>query len=222
VTNNKFVSAPASSTKLDLFLDRLAARSSSIGRLIFALDATASREPTWDLATSLTAKMFEAVGGLRLDVQLVYYRGLSECQKTGWLSDARALTDKMKVVRCEAGETQIGRILTHAQRENAKQKVSALVFIGDCCEESPDTLCAAAGKLNLPVFVFQEGHDQHAAKVFGNIARLTKGAYSRFDQGSAKQLAELLGAVAAYAAGGREALEARKDTAAIKLLQQLR
>ena len=128
----------------------------------------------------------------------------------------------MKKVRCEAGETQIGRILDHARKEDIKQKVSALVFIGDACEENPDTLCAAAGRLGYPAFLFQEGDDQRVAKIFSDIARLTKGAYGRFDQGSAKQLAELLGAVAAYAAGGREALEARKDTAAVKLLQQLR
>jgi hypothetical protein len=205
---------------IDAFLEKHAVQPR--GRLIFALDATASREPAWDLATSLTAKMFEAVGGLPLNVQLIYYRGISECQKTGWLSDARALTGKMKAVRCEAGETQIGRVLKHAQRENAERKVSALIFIGDSVEENPDTLCGAAARLGLPVFLFLEGNNPHAAKVFGDIARLTKGAYCRFDQGSAKQLAELLGAVAAYAAGGREALEARKDAGAIKLLQQLR
>jgi hypothetical protein len=205
---------------IDAFLEKHAVQHR--GRLIFALDATASREPAWDLATSLTAKMFEAVGGLPLNVQLVYYRGIGECQKTGWLSNARALTDKMRAVRGEAGETQIGRVLKHTQRENAERKVEALIFVGDSCEESPDTLCATAARLGLPVFLFLEGNNQRAAKVFGDIARLTKGAYCRFDQGSAKQLAELLGAVAAYAAGGRQALEARRDAGAIKLLQQLR
>ena len=46
------------------------------GRLIFALDATMSRQPTWDLAQTLQAKMFQAAAGLGgLDVQLVYFRG---------------------------------------------------------------------------------------------------------------------------------------------------
>jgi hypothetical protein len=48
------------------------------GRLIFALDATMSRQPMWDSACRLQADMFReaaAIGGL--DVQLVYYRGLA-------------------------------------------------------------------------------------------------------------------------------------------------
>jgi hypothetical protein len=225
MTSNKFVIAPASSTKLDLFLDRLAAQSPTTGRPIFALDATASREPTWDQAATLTASMFAAVTAL--DVQLIYYRGIDECKTSPWASDGRVLAGLMSKVRCEAGETQIGKILAHAQRENARQRVQALVFIGDACEENPDTLSTAArrlGQVGLSAFLFQEGDDRHAAKVFKDIAHLTHGAYCRFDQGSAKQLAELLGAVAAYAAGGQQALKDMSTTnaGAIKLLQQLR
>src|SRR5262245_16642685 len=50
------------------------------GRLIFALDATMSRQPTWDTACRLQADMFReaaSIGGLA--VQLVYYRGPAEC-----------------------------------------------------------------------------------------------------------------------------------------------
>jgi hypothetical protein len=206
---------------IDAFLEKHAVQrhSGGRGRLIFGLDGTASRQPTWDLATSLTAKMFSTVGS-SLDVQLVYYRGLDECQKSPWVSDGRALTGLMKKVRCEAGETQIGRVLAHARQEDIKQKVQALVFIGDACEENPDTLAVAARRLGLPVFLFQEGDDPDVAEVFGNIARLTHGAYCRFDQGSAKQLAELLGAVAAYAAGGQQALMSSK--AGVLLLKQLK
>jgi hypothetical protein len=134
------------------------------------------------------------------------------------------LTDQMLKVRCAAGHTQLNRVLAHAQKENARQKVAALVFVGDCCEEDPDTLCAAARKLGCPAFMFQEGTDKHAAKIFGTIADATGGAYCRFDQGSASQLAELLGAVAAYAAGGQQALKDMSTTnaGAVRLLQQLR
>jgi hypothetical protein len=72
------------------------------------------------------------------------------------------------------------------------------------------------------VFLFQEGDDPHAAEVFSNIAKLTGGAHCQFDQGSAKQLAELLGAIATYAAGGRAALEKSANSSAVRLLQQLR
>jgi hypothetical protein len=213
---------PHSASKIDLFLDTLAAENSNNARLIIALDATQSRQPTWDLATSLTAQMLQAVGGLPLRVQLVYFKGLAECRSSPWVDDARKLTSLMKKVQVEAGPTQIDRILVHARKEDLKQKVGTLVFVGDACEENPDTLAISAGKLGLPAILFQEGDDQAVAKVFRNIADLTHGAYCRFDRGSAKQLAELLGAVAAYAAGGQQALENRSTTAAVKLLQQLR
>ena len=130
----------------------------------------------------------------------------------------------MRKVHCEGGETQINRILAHAQKENNKQKISAMVFIGDCCEEDPDKLAATAGRLHTPVFLFQEGDDPEATAVFKTIARLTHGAYCKFDRGSAKQLAELLGAVAAYVAGGQHALKDMSTTnaGAVRLLQQLR
>jgi len=59
----------------------------------------------------------------------------------------------------------------------------------------------------VPAFVFHEGGEPHAASAFRQIARLTNGAYCPFDAASARQLKELLSAVAVYAAGGRRALE---------------
>ena len=94
------------------------------------------------------------------------------------------------------------------------------MLIGDACEENPDTLAIAARKLSLPVFLFLEGDDPEAAKVFASIARLTNGAHCRFDRGSAKQLAGLLGAVAAFAVSGQAAL--RKTRAGVLLLKQLK
>ncbi|WP_204316451.1 hypothetical protein, partial [Stenotrophomonas maltophilia] len=70
-------------------------------------------------------------------------------------------------------------------------------------------LCAKAGRLalaNVPVFLFQEGGDPLAEQAYREIARITRGAYARFDPGAAAQLAELLRAVAIFASGGRAAL----------------
>jgi hypothetical protein len=220
--------------EIDAFLQSVHAlgpttQSGRRGRLIFALDATMSRQPLWDTACRLQADMFRetaAIGGL--DVQLVYYRGLGECRSSRWVSDARNLGSLMERIDCRGGHTQIGKILAHARRENEKQKVQALVFVGDAMEEPIDDLCAAAGQLGLlgvPAFVFQEGHDPVAEPAFREIARLTRGAYCRFDAGSAHELAELLRAVAAYAAGGMKALadlKARHNSGAVKLLSQLR
>ena len=88
-------------------------------------------------------------------------------------------------------------------------KVQALVYVGDAMEEAIDDLCAAAGQLGLlgvPAFMFQEGYDPIAEQAFREMARLSRGAYCRFDPGAAHELAELLRAAAAYAAGGVKAL----------------
>jgi hypothetical protein len=195
------------------------------GRLVFAMDATMSRQPTWDLALALQADMFQAVkavGGL--DVQLIYFRGSGECRASRWVSDPDALAALMTRVHCAGGYTQIRKVLSHARAEAAKKAVNALVYVGDCMEEDVDDLCGRAGELALlgvPVFLFQEGSDARAEKTFREIARLTKGAYCRFDAGSAAQLRELLSAVAVYAAGGRKALQALSGRGARALLQQL-
>ena len=177
---------------------------------MFALDATASRGPTWDHACHLQAEMFEETARLGgLAVQLCYYRGFSEFKATDWLTNTADLQNRMAAVRCLGGHTQIGKLLQHAINETKQKKVNALVFVGDCMEENIDALCKLAGELgihNLPVFLFQEGKDPTAERAFRQIARLTKGAYCPFDAGSAQQLRDLLSAVAVYAAGGRRAL----------------
>jgi hypothetical protein len=199
------------------------------GRLIFALDATMSRQPLWDTACRLQADMFReaaAIGGL--DVQLVYYRGLSECRASRWVSQADRLAGLMERIDCRGGHTQIGKVIAHARRETETTKVQALVFVGDAMEEKLDDLCHAAGELGLlgaPAFMFQEGDDPIAEQAFREIARLTRGAYCRFDPGAAHQLAELLRAAAAYAAGGMRALadlSARHERGAVKLIEQMR
>jgi hypothetical protein len=223
-------SAPAR-TELDSFLAEIRGRTTATagtrGRLIFGLDATMSREQTWDLACQLQAEMFREVastGGL--DMQLVYYRGsVGECKASRWISQPEQLTRTMSQIRCEAGHTQIEKVLIHARKETKLLQVSALVFVGDAMEENPDALAHEAselGRLRVPAFMFQEGRDREVEHVFREIARLTHGAYCRFDPGAARQLAELLRAVAVFAVGGMTALAARKDAGAVKLLAQLK
>lgn len=198
------------------------------GRLIFALDATASREPTWDRACRLQGEMFEATAGLGgLEIQLVFYRGFGECKASRWLARAEDLHSAMSKVACIGGETQIARVLGHAITEAKNGRVNALVFVGDAMEESLDGLCRLAGELALlgvPAFVFHEGNDRVAGHAFRELARLTHGAYCPFDSASAQQLKDLLGAVAAYAAGGRKALAdygERTGGAALLLTRQM-
>lgn len=198
------------------------------GRLVVALDATASREPTWDRACQIQAEMFKvtaALGGL--EVQLAYYRGLGEFEATPWVADAAGLARRMAGVRCLGGQTQIVRVLRHALAETSTRKVNALVFVGDSMEEDIDALSAAAGELGLkglPCFMFQEGDDPVAKRAFQQAARLTGGAWCPFDTGSAEQLRELLRAVAVFAAGGRAALSdlsRRSGGMALRLTHQM-
>jgi len=198
------------------------------GRLIFALDATASREPTWDLAMDTQAAMFATatrVGGLT--VQLVFYRGVGECKAGPWVTRADEMVRRMSRVGCRAGRTQIGRVLRHALTVHADAPVSALVFIGDCVEEEPDALYALAGEMalrKLPVFVFHEGREPFAARVLAHVARLSGGAFCAFDAASADQLRRLLEAVAIYAAAGWPALEdhaRRAGGAVLRLTHQM-
>lgn len=208
--------ARSSSGEIDAFLRQakaVAATRSAGGRLVLALDATMSRQPTWDLACGLQAEMFDAVGKAgSLDVQLVYFRGLGECRASKFVSDTGALKRLMSGISCQGGHTQIGKVLGHVLKEAGKGKVDALVYIGDAMEEELRDLADKAGALGLrgvPVFVFQEGRDGIAETAFKEIARLSKGAWFRFDRNSAATLAKLLSAVAVFATGGVKALEAR-------------
>jgi hypothetical protein len=193
-------------------------------RLIFAMDATASREPSWDMAVQVQGQMFlEAASLGGLEVQLAYYRGFGECKASRWVHDPTHLVRLMTGVRCLAGQTQIGRVLLHTMAETKKKRVSALVFVGDCFEEDLDRVGRLAGELGMlgvRAFVFQEGRQPDATRAFRHIAQLTGGAHCHLDSSSPQQLRELLGAVAVYAAGGHGALAdlSKRSSASVRLL----
>jgi len=196
------------------------------GRMIFALDATMSRQPTWDMARALQGEMFSAAASVgNLSVQLVYFRGQWESRTSRWVNNAESLRFLMEKIECQGGLTQIARVLSHAKREAEKQPLAALVYVGDAMEENIDELCALAGELGLrgvKAFMFHDGQDARAATAFREIARLTGGAYLPFDKSSAADLKALLAAVATYAAGGRKALEAAENATARRLLADMR
>jgi len=218
---------------VDAFLNKVAAipkRNSGAarGRLLFAMDATASRQPTWDRAANLQGEMFTATSALGgLDVQLAFFRGFGEFKVSHWTDDTSELLRLMTSVNCFAGETQIGKVLRHALNETTRRRVNALVYVGDSMEEDIDALGKLAGELGLngvPAFMFLEGADPIAEYAFKEMARLSGGACARFDAGSAEMLKKLLGAVAVYAAGGHRALSDlanRQGGAILSLTHQL-
>jgi hypothetical protein len=204
----------SSSRDVDAFLAkaaRIPALSQVKGRLIFAIDATMSRQPMWDRAAEIQTEMFrvtDAVGGLA--VQLVFFRGIGEFEASEWTTSPSALAKRMQGVTCRSGSTQLHRVLAHTAAEARRTKVGTLVYVGDCFEEGADAVTAEAAKLALlgiPAFMFHEGYDPNAEAVFREIARLTHGVYARFDAGSARQLRDLLTAAAVYATGGSLALK---------------
>ena len=146
-----------------------------------------------------------------LAVQLCYYRGMAQLHSSHWLTEPGALLDQMRGVTCEAGITQIGRVLQHAlDAGSASQPIRALVFVGDACEETPETLLSLAGQCGiqkLPLFLFQEGNDVTTRAVFARMAQVSGGATVPFDASSADLLRQLLGAVARFARGGLKALQ---------------
>jgi hypothetical protein len=195
------------------------------GRLIFGIDATASRQPTWDSACQLQGEMFMAVrdvGGLA--VSLAYFRGFQEFAATPFLTNANELARRMSSVSCLGGHTQILRMLKHCLAETTREKVNAVIFIGDALEEDVDPICHAAGELGLrgtPVFCFQEGRNPIAETAFRQVAKLSGGAWAPFDAASAEALRDLLRAVAVFAAGGRQALARLTSAPARSIAGQL-
>ncbi|TVP52286.1 MAG: VWA domain-containing protein [Halomonadaceae bacterium] len=228
-TNDKPLSTRSDKQSIDQFIHqvrKMPKTGSGQGRLVFALDATASREATWDQACDLQSELFLAtrdIGGLA--IQLCYYRGFQEFKSTVFVSETGQLLKLMNGVSCLGGRTQISRVLAHALKETRGQPVKAVVFIGDCCEEPVDELCHTAGELGMlrtPVFMFHEGSDAHARAVFQQVSKLSGGAYAPFDRNSPQVLKELMAAVAVYASGGARALEnhASKSSQAVKRLTQ--
>lgn len=229
MSNQDLPSRRGTTDPVSSFLDKVAQTPrppAGVGRarLIFAMDATASREPSWDRACQVQGQMFletAALGGL--DIQLVYYRGFNECRASRWVDNPSDLVRLMTGVSCMAGQTKIRRVLQHAVKETGRKRVAALVFVGDCFEEDVDEIGQLAGQLGMlgvRAFLFQEGDNPDAERAFRQIAKLTNGAHCRFDAGSPDQLRNLLGAVAAYAAGGQKALAQLSNRlgGAVKLL----
>jgi len=218
----------SSKTDVKKFLSKVAALPHRTGdvRLIFSLDATASRQATWDVASQLQNEMFlstQSLGGL--NVQLCYFRGYGEFFSSDWHSTPDDLLRIMSGIHCQAGATQLQRLLQHTIDENHKKKIRCLIYIGDAMEENVDVLAQQAGKLgllNIPLFMFQERGDPIARAAFQELSRLSGGAYSQFDSASINQLKDLLRAVAVYAAGGLKALQdfSKDATGSVKLLEQ--
>jgi hypothetical protein len=188
------------------------------GRLAFGLDATASRASSWARACELQAKMFREAAPIgKLSVQLVFFRGLSECRASKWCQSGDELAQLMHKIDCEGGYTQIGRVLGHVLREHAQAPVQALILIGDSMEEEIGALAGLAsqlGKARVPIFAFQEGRDAVVRSAFRLLALKSGGEYFEFNPDkprAVEQLSEQLNAVARLAVGDVKARQPEGD-----------
>jgi len=226
---------PSSSEVADFLnkASRVPAPHESQGRLAVIIDATASRQPTWDMASHIQSEMFDAASDTSgLQVQLLFFRGFGELKRSGWMRDPARMQAAMSSVFCKAGLTQIARALDAVTAEAAHSPIAAFVYIGDACEEDIDAIGHAAGKLGargVKGFIFQEGDDPDAMAVFRQMASLTRGTLESFNQSSPDRLRALLGAAAAYASGGSTGLQryankqkGRERDAVLRLTHDLR
>jgi hypothetical protein len=184
------------------------------GRVVFGLDLTGSREAGLKQARTATAAMFDAIRNFgSIEVKLVYYRGTNECRESSWHTDADVLRRSMLKLSCERGNTQIAKLLRLVLGQG--EKPSAVVFVGDHCEENPEELLGLAETLrdkSIPLFVFHEcdDHDQWSLKakpLFRRMAEISGGVYVEFRPDSGQALGELLPSIAAFSVAGAEGVQ---------------
>jgi len=195
-------------------------------RIIFSLDATASRAPTWQQAQSLHKALFEAASETsELSLQLCYFRGIATFHASPWLATASGLRGALSQIYCEGGITQIQRLLEHCLHQHSDStSIKAIIFVGDAVEEDAGLLNDLAVKCRLakrPLYIFQEGSDPVAGSAFASMAALSGGVHFGLGNDSADQLRRLLQSVVRLATGGRKALESSTRESDKLLLKKL-
>lgn len=201
----------------------------AVPRLLFTLDATASREGAWNVARKITHSMFEQLPG-ELEVSLGWHGGGSLQEITPFSTQSRGFLDKLNSVNCSAGRTALNDLL---QECTQIPRLRALVYIGDCFEENEENAYAIAEQLRIKgikLFIFHDRSSERygynvddAKRIFANLIDICGGCLLDFNESSANKSKELLDAIAVYAAGGTKLLEQKRKQlpGAAKLLEQL-
>ncbi len=212
---------PEKMSALDRALARIDARNRAKTpvRVGFLVDATGSRDESWEQAQTIQAGMFKKVAGLRsLSLRLVHFGG-NEMADHGWQTDTRALAAQMAQVRCVTGLTQILPGLEKFLEFSEGERTHAIILVGDYFEENIEEAKQVALALKgagIKVFAFLEGDDWTAEAVFGRLANVTGGAFTKF--GADLPLADLCKGVALLSAGGEKALKRLENKRARHLL----
>jgi hypothetical protein len=194
-------------------------------RLVFAVDATASREPAWEAARQVTDALVKALPG-ELDVALAVHGGSRVHTFTAFTDDANTLRDRAAGVTCEAGLTRLLPILSASLKQPAMRVV---IYIGDVFEESVTQgrrIADALGAQGTKLIVLHDTADPAArryAEVFWDLAKRTGGCVLPFEASASGRLRDLLSALAVYAVGGEKLLRERRHNlpGAVALLEHL-
>ena len=204
-------------------------------RVILAL-ANHGRSPGWDRAKALQRQMFDAAVGSGLEMKFAFYgsddaAGVRRCRiTTRWINDPDDMAGLMDRAECNCGcYVYIRDALGQAVKENEDRPMRAVIIVGDASHDDPDGLDEAAISANrlrragTRVFLMQLGDDLITARRLQYLARVSGGAYFRFDpRTQERQFSEMWNPVSVYASGGEEAVKMAGGQAATLLLQHLK
>jgi hypothetical protein len=204
-------------------------------RVLLAL-ANHARAPGWDRAKVLQGRMFEAASHSGLEMKFAFYaedddNGVRRCRITKhWIANSNDMASIMDRAECSCGcYVNIRSVLQQAVKENQDRPMRAVIIVGDAFHDDQDSLDEAALAANqlrregTQVFLIQQGDDLITARRLQYLARVSGGAYFRFDPRTQEwQFSEMWKVMSVYAAGGEEAVKMTGGQAATLLLQHLK
>jgi hypothetical protein len=182
-------------------LDRLFGADESIdapdkskpSRVLLAL-ANHAQTTGWDRAKVLQRKMFLAAASSGLEMKFAFYgadnaAGVRHCRiTTRWITDPDDMAGVIDRAECNCGcYVNIRDVLAQAVKENEGRPLRAVIIVGDAFHDDPDGLDEAAicanqlRRAGTRVFLMQLGDDLITARRLQYLARISGGAYFRFD-----------------------------------------
>src|SRR5262249_42721485 len=190
----------------------------------------------WDRAKVLQRAVFKAAAGSGLEMKFAFYggddaAGVRRCRiTTRWITDPDDMAAVMDRAECSCGcYVNIRDVLAQSVKEAEERPLRAVIIVGDTFHDDPDGLDEAAISANrlrragARVVLVQLGDDLNTARRLQYLARVSGGAYFRFDpRTQERQFSEMWKAVSAYASGGEEAVKMTGGQAAPLLLQHLK
>ncbi len=204
-------------------------------RVILAL-ANHAHTAGWHRAKALQREIFETAVGTSLEMKFAFYgpddaAGVRRCRiTTRWITNADEMSGLIDRAECNCGcYVHIRDVLAQAVTEAEERPLRAVIIVGDAFHDDPDGLDEAAISANrlrragTRVFLMQLGDDLITARKLQYLARVSGGAYFRFDpRTQERQFSEMWKAVSVYAAGGEEVVKMTGGQAATLLLQHLK